>query len=160
MDQELISLYQRSIGCSIDDLAKKILGIAKTVSRDSKILYRIKDSQTLEKKMALKRAASVFDIDDVYGLRILTSSVEKSYKIANAVFRVFPGHIDHDFIANPKIRLDKPHLKEGGLRMLQIVVYKNKTPFEVQITTFEFNDINESYHDQYHRERYSGSSTT
>jgi len=155
MGQELISLYQRSIGCSIDELAREILGLAKAVSNDSKICYRIKNSQILEKKMALKKVGSVFEIDDVYGLRVLVPLVEKSYEVLGAIMRAFPSFLDHDYIAKPKTRPDKPHLKGNGLRMLQIIARRNNVPFEVQITTFEFNEANESFHGQYHREKYS-----
>lgn len=154
MNQELITLYQKTIGCTIDELASEVLLLATTVSRDPKIYYRIKDSDVLEKKMTLKGVVSVFNIDDVYGLRILVSSVEESYAVTDVIIGAFVSFLDHDFIARPKTRPDKPHLVGKSLRLLQIVAYKNGVSFEVQVTTFEFNDENQSLHDEYHREKY------
>jgi len=155
MCQELISSYQKSIGCSINELALEILGVAKHISEDSQIIYRIKDPQILTQKMKLKKVSSIFEIDDVYALRILTPFVEKCYKIMDEIMKTFPSYLDHDFIANPKTRQEDFLTNKGGFRLIQIIARKNNTPFEVQITTFDFNEINESYHEEYHRRRYS-----
>ena len=154
MDQELISLYQRFIGCSIEELAMEILDLAKRVSSDSKVIYRVKSPETLDKKMVLKKVRSIFDIHDVYALRVLTSSVEESYEILAVVTKAFPCFLDHDYIKNPKYHPDEPNLDERSLRLIQVIAYRSNTPFEIQITTLEFNEINESFHDQYHREKY------
>ena len=154
MSGELISLYQESIGCSIEELAREILLLCQTVSQSSEICQRIKDSEILVKKMALKKVRSIFDIHDVYALRVLVSSVEESYEILAVIARAFPNFLEHDYIKNPKYHPDEPDLKERSLRLIQIIAYRNNTPFEIQITTFEFNEINESFHDQYHREKY------
>ena len=154
MSENLICLYQTSIGCSIEDLAREILKLATTVSPNSEISYRIKDQRILVRKMSLKNVRSVFDIDDVYGLRLLVSSVEESYDVLNVIGRFFRYVLDHDYIKEPKIRLDKPHLAGKSLRLIQIIAYRNGVRFEIQITTFDFDEENESLHGQYHDEKY------
>ena len=150
----MLQEYRQAIGCDIDELVNEITRLAKSISKEVKVLRRVKDSDILRRKMVLKGAKSIFEIDDVYGLRILTSSVEKAYMILHSVMNEYPSTLDHDYIANPKVNPEKPHLKRESLRMLQVILYKNKVPFEVQITTFRFNEINESFHEQYHRKRY------
>ena len=154
MSEELIRLYHESIGCSIEKLAEEILRLAKTISQNSDVSYRIKDPQILARKMTLKNVGSIFDIHDVYGLRVLIPSVQESYEILAVITKTFPSFLDHDYIQNPKGHPDEPYLEERSLRMLQIIAYRNGSPFEVQITTLEFNEINESFHDQYQREKY------
>lgn len=158
MAQNLISQYQKAIDCSIDELASEIFSLANKISSDAKIIYRIKNLETLKKKMVLKRVTSVFDIDDVYGLRILVPTISKSYRVQRLIANTFHCFLDHDYIVKPKTRPDKPHLVGKGLRLLQIIAYKNGVPFEVQITTFEFNDENEKLHDEYYREKYQTTS--
>ncbi len=155
MSHEQISSYQRLIGCSIHELAEEALCVAKTASSDATISCRVKNAETLAKKIALKKASSVLEINDVYALRVLVPSVKESYAVLNVIMRSFPSFLDHDYIANPKTRHDKPHLRGKSLRLIKVVAYRNNVPFEVQITTFEFNDGNELLHGEYHREKYS-----
>ena len=155
MDQELIVLYQRAINCPIDALAREVLNLAERVSQNPRVSYRVKGSQELAKKMDLKKTESIFDIDDVYGMRILVFSVEEVYAVMTVIRKSFPSFLDHDYIATPKTRFDKPHLIGKCLRLLQVIAYRNAIPFEVQVTTFEFNNMNESLHDEYHREKYN-----
>jgi len=104
--------------------------------------------------MILVKTESIIDIDDVYAFRILVSSANEAYLVLKALTKSFRGFLDHDYIANPKTRPDKPHLDGKSLKLLQFIAYKNNVPFEIQITTFEWNESNELLHDEYHREKY------
>lgn len=154
MTQTLISLYEASIGLSIEKLSKELLSIAREVTVNAEIRYRVKDVQVLAKKMVLKEVESVLKIHDVYGFRILVPSVGESCAVLELVTKTLPSFLDHDYIAKPKTRVDKPHLLGKSLRLIQVVAFRNGIPFEVQITTFEFNESNEALHAEYHREKY------
>jgi len=154
VSNELIFLYQQLIDCSIESLTEEVLSIAETASRRVVLSCRVKDSSTLAKKMIAKSTKSIMDIHDVYGIRVLVFSVSEAYAVLKAITDFFPSFLDHDYIANPKTRSDKPHLAGKSLRLLQVIAQKNSVPFEIQITTFEFNDCNELLHEEYHREKY------
>jgi|SRR3989344_801667 len=155
MSQKLLLSYKRAIDCPIEVLAEEILCLAERVSQQPQIRYRIKDADTLAKKMILKSAKSIFDIHDVYGFRVLTLSTEEAYAVQHKLIEAFGASIGHDYIAKPKTRPDKPHLDGKSLRLLQVIAYRNRVSFEIQITTFSFNEMNESLHDEYHREKYA-----
>lgn len=152
MDEHIL-LYQQHIGCTINTLAKEVQQIASAVAGNPLVIFRVKDPETLRKKMKLKGASSVFSIDDVYGIRVIIESVEEAYRVLAEVSRVFMGYIDHDYIEEPKIRLNEPH-KGEAFRLLQFIAYKNGTSFEIQITTHVFHAVNELLHEEYHRRKY------
>lgn len=154
MDCNNIALYKNMIGCSITELKTELFQIIEKVQFDVSIICRVKDEKTLRKKMVLKKSNSVFEIKDVYGFRILVSNTEEAYIVLDLIRNYFQIHLEHDYLENPKIRLDKPHLAGKSLKLLQITSYKNKVPFEIQITTFHFNKSNELLHDGYHKEKY------
>lgn len=154
MKSKHISLYKSAIGCNIEDLARRLSLLTGKISRKFDVKYRVKNRETLGKKMILKNTSSVFEINDVYGLKVIVSSVEECYEVLGTVQIFFQCRLSHDYIANPKIRPDKPHLAGKSLRLIKIVAYKNNVPFEIQITTFEFDEMNESLHNEYHREKY------
>lgn len=149
MDDINIITYIQGIGISIELLAEKILERSKTVSKGAAIIFRIKNPNTLQKKMTLKNVASVLSIKDVYGLRLLLDYIEDVYAVIDELKKSYAGHIDHDYIANPKIRVDGEML-----RLLIYVSYINGVPFEIQITTKLFNEINEKQHEGYHLRKY------
>ncbi len=153
MSQENIYLYQEAIKCSIETLTKTIEEALRSLtSIDFCILRRVKNPETLRKKMCLKKADSVFKIEDVYGFRILTSTTDEVYVVSELITKLFDNYVDHDYIKTPKILPEQTHLE--SLRLLQIVAYKNEIPFEIQITTFEYHEINESLHERYHQKKY------
>jgi len=155
MDKSIL-LYQEQIGCTIDVLAMEIQLIANSVAKNPLVTSRVKDPKTLEKKMQKKNLQSVFLIDDVYGIRIIVESVDETYEVLKKMLEVFPGYLDHDYIKEPKVRINKPH-KGKVLRLLQFIAYKNDIPFEIQITTFVFHAMNELLHEGYHRKKYQSS---
>lgn len=146
--------YERSIGCTIDELAAEVKYLTDKVTDMALIVFRTKDLQTLKKKMRFKNTENIFLIDDVYGIRIIVGSVNEAYQVLEKMSQVFPGFLDHDYIKNPKTRPDKLATKGKMLRLLQFIAYKNGVPFEVQITTTAFNEMNESLHAGYHCDKY------
>jgi len=149
-----LSQYQRKIKCSVEELVKVIEKLIRPFVKKHQIFPQIKSLETLEKKMCLRKSKSIFEIKDVYRFRILVTSIDEIYTISKLILQKFEGYLDHDYIKNPKTRKDVPSLKGKSLKLLQIIVYKNKVPFEVQITTFKFNESNELLHKRYHKEKY------
>ena len=125
--------------------------IASAVVKNPKIVFRMKDQETLRKKMLLKSVESVFSIDDVYGVRIIVESVIDVYLVLWKISEIFDGYLDHDYIEKPKT---SPSVNGKMLRLIQFVAYKNRVPFEVQITTVAFNEVNELLHEGYHCRKY------
>lgn len=144
-----IAKYQRRIDCTIDTLAEEVRAVACIVVQDPFVAFRTKDPETLSKKMRLKNTANIFSIDDVYAIRIVVASVDEVYDILGKIVGTFPGHLDHDYIREPKTN---PEGKQ--LRLLQFIAYRNQAPFELQVTTQEFNEINELLHEHYHHKKY------
>ena len=147
-------LYENKICCKIELLGSEIKTLAENVSHKPIVIYRVKHPETLLKKKRLKVADDVFLIHDIYGIRVIVRTTEEAYAVLGEVKKLYPGFIDHDYIQKPKVRADKPELEGKSLRMLQYIGYRNDVPFEIQITTTEFNEINESFHEQYHNEKY------
>ncbi len=54
MVNSIVLLYIEQIGCSIDSLVSEIKLVAHNVSINPIILFRVKDGETLLKKMAMK----------------------------------------------------------------------------------------------------------
>jgi len=149
-----ILIYQQKIDSTIESIANEIKYITSSVVKKPFIIYRIKNSETLRKKMELKKVKDIFLIDDVYALRILVDSVEEIYTVLEHIIKKFNGFIDHDYLEKPKIKLYEKIQKENRLRLVQFIAYKNGVPFEIQITTILFNKINESFHQKYHDRKY------
>ncbi len=144
--------YQERIGCTIDALAEEMQHIAETVAQNPLITFRVKDPETLLKKMRLKNVQSIFSIDDIYAICIIVESIEGAYRVLDGVSQTFPGYLDHDYIREPKTN------SEGKmLRLLQFIAYKNGVPFEIQITTAAFQEANEGQHKRYHERKYGES---
>lgn len=149
-----ITLYEQAINCHINQLGEVVKALAWLNTKNPIVFWRIKDPDTLRKKMGLKNTSSVFLINDVYGIRVLVDTVEEVYVVLTIIKNVFPGFVGHDYIACPKTRTDKPHLIGKSLRLIQFVAYKNEVPFEIQITTKEFHYLNKMLHAEYHLDKY------
>ncbi|MDE2399457.1 MAG: hypothetical protein KGL67_00350 [Patescibacteria group bacterium] len=151
---ETVSVYEQCIGCTIKDLSNDIKILLEKTVKNKVVSFRIKDPETLQKKIQLKNVKSIFSIDDVYGIRIIVESVDDVYKVLEKIWQTFPGYLDHDYIKEPMVRPDES--KEGKkLQLLQFIAYKNEMPFEIQITTTAFNEINETLHEGYHNRKYN-----
>lgn len=153
MLDENISIYQLSIGCKIEKLAEKIQCLVSDTVKRFKITYRVKDSETLRRKILLKKAKNVFSIHDVYAVRVIVESVEDAYLIFEKIKEQFPICLTYDFIKNPVVLFD-PGFEGQSFKCLRFIAYKNKVPFEIQITTTAFHEVNESHHEVYHKKRY------
>ena len=143
--------YQQRIGVTINALAEEIRCIVGTVVKTPLINFRIKDPETLQKKMQIEDTQSVFSINDVYGIRIIVESVEEGYQVLEKIEAVFDGYLDHDYFKKVK---PVPSINGKVLRLLQFVAYRNDVAFEIQITTTECHAVNESLHEGYHHRKY------
>ena len=150
--QGKIALYEDRIRIAIDKLAAEIQHIADTVAQNPYVAFRVKDPETLEKKMLLKKTEDVFSIDDIYGIRVIVESPEEAYSVLARISEAFPVYLDHDYIKEPKT-----NLRGEMLRLLQFIAYRNGVPFEIQITTAAFHEVNEPLHAEYHRKKYLSS---
>lgn len=149
-----IPQYRRRIGCTIGALAERVLFLVLAVVKNARIMYREKDSETLKKKILFKkRKGGVSSINDVYGLRIIVESAKETYLVFETVRKSFPARIADDFIAKPK-ELTEPGFEGKMLRLLRIVAYENGMPFEIQVTTGAFHEVNEAHHEVYCKRRY------
>lgn len=151
MKKDLILDYKNAIGLDIDLLAKDISSIIKI---KHEIIFRVKSIQSLINKMELKGVSNPLLIKDIYGIKIIVDSTKEIYSILSAIQLNFTGCVEHDYIRKPKMcRYDEQH-KGKFLRLIKYTAYKNKIPFEIQITTREFEVINELLHDGHHKIKY------
>lgn len=151
MAQDLLILYAAKVGCSIEELAKELEEHVRSACPSATCIFRVKKPDTLRKKMELKHVDDIASIDDIYGFRFLVDSVGEAYAALAAVSAAYNGHLDHDYVAHPKVRSDRPG---KAMRMIQYVAARNGVTFEVQITTREWNEANEQLHAEYHMRRY------
>ncbi|MCK5060108.1 MAG: hypothetical protein KAR00_03150 [Candidatus Pacebacteria bacterium] len=148
-----IAVYQMRVGCTIKTLAEKVKYAMSADIKRAKVVYRVKNPETLRKKIQLKKGKNIFSVDDVYGIRIIVESVKDAYTALKSIRRQFPGYLADDFIAKPKIWSD-PGFKGQKLRLLRFVAYENNVSFEIQIATNAFYEVNESHHQVHHKKRY------
>jgi len=142
------SLYQREIGISLENLVSEVEKTFKDSVKIYSINYRTKSPIVLEKKLALKKTQDIFCIKDIYGIRVLVETEENAYYVLAGITKSFSGFLKNDYILNPKTKdLDK-------LRLLQFIAYRRNIPFEIQITTYAFHEVNEVFHQRYHVEKY------
>lgn len=143
-----LSTYQEFIGCSIEVLVEEIKQIAESIAESPIITFRVKNPETLQKKMRIKNTENIFTIDDVYGIRIIVKSVVEAYLVLYKISKRFSGYVDHDYIKEPRMCVSE--INRGKmLRLLQFIAYKNSVPFEIQITTSAFHEMNETLHEGY-----------
>ncbi len=124
------------------------------VVKNPLVVSRMKDSETLRKKMEIKSTGDIFSIKDVYGVRIIVESVKDAYIVLGKISTIFSGFLKNDFIGNPKTRPNEPNFEGKMLRLIQFIAYRNGVPFEIQITTRVFHEMNEPLHERYHRSKY------
>ena len=149
-----ILTYRNRIKCSLNEIEEDIRNAIGISIKKLQITYRVKDSGKLREKMQLKNTPDVFSIKDVYGIRIIVESVNDVYFVLAKISERFFGFLKHDYIISPKTRPNEPKFKGKMVRFLQFIAYKNGAPFEIQITTTAFHEMNESLHEEYHRRKY------
>ncbi len=124
--KEFLKKIERQLS---EALAKR--GIQARVEMREKHLYSI------YKKMLRKRA-SLTEIVDVYGLRIIVDELDTCYRtigVVHAVFRPMPGRFK-DYIAIPRV---------NGYQSLHTTLFgPNAVPIEVQIRTEDMDRVAES----------------
>ena len=98
---------------------------------------REKHIYSIYKKMLRKRA-SLSEIVDVYGLRIIVDELDTCYRalgVVHAVFKPMPGRFK-DYIAIPRV---------NGYQSLHTTLFgPNAVPIEVQIRTEDMHRVSES----------------
>jgi GTP pyrophosphokinase len=101
-----------------------------------KITYRIKRPYSIYRKMQERSLGSIFDMYDIFAIRILTKNVTDCYTVLGNIHGAFsptPGRIK-DFIAVPKL---------NGYKSLHTTVLglsnKKNQPVEIQIRTEEMD---------------------
>jgi GTP pyrophosphokinase len=113
------------------ELALKKAGIGARVEAREKHLYSI------YRKMLRKRA-TLAEIVDVYGLRIIVDGVDTSYRalgVVHSVYKPMPGRFK-DYVAIPRI---------NGYQSLHTTLFgPNGVPIEVQIRTEDMDRVAES----------------
>lgn len=101
-----------------------------------KISYRIKKPYSIYRKMQERYSESIFEMYDIFAIRILTRDITDCYAILGNIHGAFspvPGRFK-DFIAVPKL---------NGYKSLHTTVLglagKNNQPVEIQIRTQEMD---------------------
>ena len=129
------------------EAALKKAGLQGHVEAREKHLYSI------YRKMQRKRA-TLAEIVDVYGLRVIVDSVDTSYRalgVVHSVYKPMPGRFK-DYVAIPRV---------NGYQSLHTTLFgPNGVPIEVQIRTEDMNKIAESgiaAHWKYKNDEHEGS---
>ncbi len=129
------------------EAALKKAGLQGRVEAREKHLYSI------YRKMLRKRA-TLAEIVDVYGVRIIVDSADTSYRalgIVHGVYKPMPGRFK-DYVAIPRV---------NGYQSLHTTLFgPNGVPIEVQIRTEDMNHIAESgiaAHWKYKQDEHEGS---
>jgi guanosine-3',5'-bis(diphosphate) 3'-pyrophosphohydrolase len=103
----------------------------------AKVEMREKHLYSIYKKMRRKRA-TLTEIVDVYGLRIVVSNIDTCYRalgVVHSVFKPMPGRFK-DYIAIPRV---------NGYQSLHTTLFgPNGVPIEVQIRTEDMHRVAES----------------
>jgi ppGpp synthetase/RelA/SpoT-type nucleotidyltranferase len=154
MKNNLITIYKNAIGLEIEQLSEKISNIINIIPIDHQIVFRLKDLQNLIQKMNLKGINNPLLIKDIYGIKIIVDSVDQVYAVMLAIKNNFGGYTDHDYISKPKMCRHSKQNKGKFFRLIKYIAYQNKIPFEIQITTKEFELVNNTLHEGYHNIKY------
>ncbi len=111
-----------------------IKGRLKTVNIKAKVKHRRKNIHSIYKKMKLKKV-SFKEISDVYGVRIITRSVDDCYRVLGVMHNLYkpiPGRFK-DYLAIPKA---------NGYQSLHTSLFgPHGVPIEVQIRTSEMEQF-------------------
>ncbi|MFH1642543.1 MAG: hypothetical protein ABIC04_06630 [Nanoarchaeota archaeon] len=153
MQDENIAIYEQRIACSISTLADKVGCLVNTSVEKAKVAFRVKNPETLRKKIFLKKAKDVFSIHDVYGIRVIVETVDEAYMVLTKISEMFPMRLANDFIKDP-VELFDPGFEGKFFKCLRLIAYENNIPFEIQVTTSSFHEVNESHHEIYHQKIY------
>ena len=100
------------------------------------ITYRIKKPYSIYRKMQERASESIFDMYDIFAIRILTKNIADCYAVLGYIHGAFapvPGRIK-DFIAVPKLN----GYKSLHTTVLGLANNKNQ-PIEIQIRTEEMD---------------------
>jgi GTP pyrophosphokinase len=104
---------------------------------DAQVEAREKHLYSIYRKMLRKRA-TLSEIVDVYGLRIIVDSVDTSYRVlgvVHSVYKPMPGRFK-DYVAIPRV---------NGYQSLHTTLFgPNGVPIEVQIRTRDMDRVAES----------------
>jgi GTP diphosphokinase / guanosine-3',5'-bis(diphosphate) 3'-diphosphatase len=117
-------------------VTKKILERLNELKIPFTIKSRTKHFYSIYRKMK-KYDKKIDEIFDLYGIRIITDTVENCYQIFGAVHRLWqpiPGRFK-DYIANPK--------KNGYKSLHTTVLIEKRKAIEIQIRTEEMDEFNE-----------------
>jgi RelA/SpoT family (p)ppGpp synthetase len=118
-------------------LDQQLTGALAKNEIQARVETREKHLYSIYKKMLRKRA-SLAEIVDVYGLRIITDKPDTCYRalgIVHAVFRPMPGRFK-DYIAIPRV---------NGYQSLHTTLFgPNGVPIEAQIRTEDMHRVAES----------------
>ncbi len=121
----------------LDDIREKILGRLVDLNISTEILARKKNAYSIYKKMK-KKKISFKAVYDIYGLRVVTKTIDDCYRILGAChnfYKPIPGKFK-DYIAIPK---------SNGYQAIHTVLFGPKAvPIEVQIRTLEMDHFAES----------------
>lgn len=135
-----ISEYLTQLEKEMQFTFKKIIEKITLKLKENNISFIIKSRKkhfySIYKKMK-KYNKSIKEIFDLFGIRIITDTIENCYKIfgiVHSLWQPMPGRFK-DYIANPK---------QNGYRSLHttVIIQKGKA-VEVQIRTKEMDEINE-----------------
>ena len=146
-----IDLYQSLIGCTIDEIGISIETLIVKIVPKGKVFWRVKDSKTLQRKMVLNNKTSIETIKDIYAYRIIVNTDQEVYMILDVISLAFKGKLKKDYIKQPKrLYSEDPII----LRLVQYIAERNSVFFEIQITTWQYHNMNESCHGNYHLRKY------
>jgi GTP pyrophosphokinase len=116
---------------------KQFEAALKKAGIDARVEAREKHLYSIYQKMLRKRA-TLAEIVDVYGLRIIVDSVDTSYRglgVVHSVYKPMPGRFK-DYVAIPRI---------NGYQSLHTTLFgPNGVPIEVQIRTEDMDQVAES----------------
>ena len=125
----------------------------KKAALQGRVEAREKHLYSIYRKMLRKRA-TLAEIVDVYGVRIIVDSADTSYRalgIVHSVYKPMPGRFK-DYVAIPRV---------NGYQSLHTTLFgPNGVPIEVQIRTEDMNHIAESgiaAHWKYKQDEHEGS---
>ncbi len=121
----------------VEEAIEVLSAALKDSGVEARVLGRPKHiySTYLKAMRYAEQGKSFGDIHDLFALRVLVESVPDCYKALGSVHNIWHPIIEefNDYIANPK---------DNGYQSLHTTVFcKGSTPIEVQIRTYEMNQV-------------------